>query len=242
MLLKKRRRQTRAFIIEGVRACEDAIRARAAIDYAVVSSATEGEAAALAAKMHADGIDVFTANEREFARMSDTKTPQGIIAVARIPENRDVQNGSLVALDKVSDPGNVGAIIRSAAWFGLSAVILGPGCADPYNPKTIRATMGSLFSCNVVEVDDLSYTLAHRFNSFEWCGATATAKKSLDDWQPSGNFGIVLGSEAQGITPQVRRILHTEVAIRGAGRVESLNVGVAAGIIMYHCTQNARKP
>ena len=181
-----------------------------------------------------------------YGTVSDTKQPQGILAVVRMHEYalRDLtmnrrSPGRLLILDRVSDPGNVGAMMRTAAAAGFSGVILSEGCADIYSPKVMRATMGAIFRIPFMRDADLASAF-EELKSFDYkiyaSHAATTDNDSQDCFKASlcdGNAALVIGSEALGIDPLLTGQCDGALSIPMPGGAESLNAGVAAGILMY---------
>ena len=117
--------------------------------------------------------------------------------------------------------------------FRFKNIVLSPNCADVFSPKTVRSTMGSVFTMNLVYNTDLPVFLKeHSYK--ELFVATLEAEISLENCAPTHNFGLILGSESHGISDNVRSFLKTEFSIPGSGNAESLNVGIAAGVSLYH--------
>lgn len=258
---KSEREAERLFFIEGEKLCREALTAHAPLEYVVLSSDAAESTLNLADELHEYGVPVYTAPAPKFQQICDAATPQGMVAVVRFLEGRatsDLAALPIIALDGVADPGNVGTIIRTADWFGLQAIVLGVGCADRYNPKVLRATMGSVFHCAVLPVPNLAHTLRHEFPQYRFYGASLQASQALESViathkqhdERFNTFGIVLGSEAHGISPELASVLAGEFAISGAKSAlvsstgssaksgielyaESLNVAVAAGIICH---------
>ena len=167
------------------------------------------------------------------AAVCDTKTPQGIAAVMRMREV-PVTGRRLVALDGVQDPGNVGTIIRTADAAGLDGVLLSADCADPYGPKVLRATMGSVFHLPVAVTEDLP----GRLNALKAQGLPILSGQldgtPFDAWKGGADgFVLVIGNEGSGVSPAVRALATDHLCLPMRGRAESLNAAVAAGIMMY---------
>jgi TrmH family RNA methyltransferase len=187
------------------------------------------------------GCAVRVVSAKTSAKLADSVSNQGIVAVSRWPEPEPESLSSatrLVALDAVQDPGNVGSIVRSAAWFGIDGVIAGAGSADFYNPKTVRAMAGSMWDLGLIQVEDLASNLKqYRSLGFELVGADL-AGQTLESWMPAGRTILVVGSEGHGLSPTVADVLDRSVTIEGPRGhregVESLNVSIAAGIILHH--------
>lgn len=178
-----------------------------------------------------DDIIVFEVPSDILASISPLKNPQDVIFVCKMPVKPDVDlsSGIHILLDNVQDPGNVGTIFRSANAFGIRSVILTHGCADPYNPKAIRASMGAIFRQRhcYIDINQL------RSDNVRLIG---TAKNK--DYQPVRVFDkkdavIVIGSEGQGISKDILTLCEGMITIPVMPECESLNASAAASIIMY---------
>jgi TrmH family RNA methyltransferase len=162
-----------------------------------------------------------------FDALAATKTSQGVIGLFERPKPRDLfknKRSIVVALDAVQDPGNVGTIIRLAAAFDCAGVAILPGCADPFSPKAIRASVGAILNVNVSEV------AVHELIASGWpiYGADATG----DPADPPSRGAILLfGNEGAGISPELR-VAAKPIAIKMSDRVESLNVAASAAILL----------
>jgi TrmH family RNA methyltransferase len=168
-------------------------------------------------------------SERIFASIVDADTPQGIAAEISVPQGKVA--GDTVFLEGVQDPGNVGAIIRSAAAFGVKSVVLDSACADPWSPKALRAGMGGHFALQVKTVSSLDAEL-ERFAGRILCtvprGGVVLAEADL-----SGKVGWLFGAEGRGVSPEAIRHTDLKVTIPMIGGTESLNVAAAAAICLY---------
>jgi len=168
-------------------------------------------------------------SERIFASIVDADTPQGIAAEISVPQGK--VEGDTVFLEGVQDPGNVGAIIRSAAAFGVKSVVLDSACADPWSPKALRAGMGGHFALQVKTVSSLDAEL-ERFAGRILCtvprGGVVLAVADL-----SGKVGWLFGAEGRGVSPEAIRHTDLKVTIPMIGGTESLNVAAAAAICLY---------
>ncbi len=188
-------------------------------------------------------VPVYTTDAETMDQLTDVSTPQGIVAVAeRRLVSPDVLldhldgDATLLLLDGVQDPGNVGTLLRTAAWFGTDAVGAGPGTAGLYGPKVMRAAAGSHWSLGLSRTDDLGPLLDRlRRRGWELYGADLTGVRA-DTWTPAAPSALVLGSEAHGLSAAVLNRLDTPVSIPGTPHrpaAESLNVAVAGGILIY---------
>lgn len=237
---RKGRDETGLFLIEGLRLCAEMTAARLKAEIALVAEEAQSkpEIAVLAARMAAAGAEVVEAPMSEVERVSDTVNCQGIVAAARWTDTapdalRFGERAVLVALDGVSDPGNAGTVIRTAAWFGAAAVLFGKGCVDPLNPKVVRATMGGLFHMPVCRDADLPSALAGlRKAGFTVTGATMDGAPNWKGWSAAPRSALLLGSEAHGVDPALLKLCDRRITIPRRGAGESLNVAVTAGILL----------
>ena len=238
---RKGRDETGLFLVEGVRLCSELIPAKARVEIALVAEGRDqsGALEEQAAQLASAGAQIIRAPLRDFERISDTVNSQGILAAARWEELAPEalrfpgERATVLALDGVSDPGNVGTVIRTAAWFGVSAVLLGEGCADLLNPKTVRATMGGIFQlpiCRDVTLKDESARLKRL--GFRVTAATMDGSPDWSGWAKNPHSALILGGEARGVSEELRRLADQRVTIPRRGAGESLNVAVSAGILL----------
>ena len=141
----------------------------------------------------------------------------------------------IVILDGISDPGNLGTILRTANWFGINDVVLSEECVDQYNTKVIRSAMGSHFSMNIVKTDILKYIKNLKSKDFQIVAAALDTKKSIGSLKiVSNKWALLLGSEAHGLSEKVSDLIDSKIRIPQFGIIDSLNVSVACGIFLYH--------
>lgn len=233
--LKKYRLEHKLFIAEGEKICEELLLSDFSVRMAIIKERSTGFALNLAEQLDQKGITIVTAEPHEFDRISSAVSPQGILAIVEMRDVPEVNSGPFIALDGISDPGNVGTIIRNADWFGFPNIILGPECADYFNPKTIRSTMGSFIRMRVAETDDLPAFIKQNYEGFSVFSAELSAKKQIESIVPSsGKIGLVFGSESHGVSKQTRKAVTDSYLISGRGGAESLNVAVSSGIAMHY--------
>ena len=228
-------------VIEGVRLIEEALAAGLEFKGALVSPdlarTTRGQA--LAAELASHAIPVEEVGSRLFADLADTDTPQGVLAIVqpRLWPLAEITGGPLLVVDGVQDPGNVGTLIRTAHALGAAASLLLRGSADPLNPKALRAAMGATFRHPVVQLDDSPFiTWARQQNYVLWAAAAdgVPLARALDATTSRKELiAVIVGNEGAGIRPQLNAIAAQRVAIPLARGAESLNVAVAAGILLY---------
>jgi len=228
-------------VLEGVRLVEEALAAGLEFKGALVSPdlarTTRGQA--LTAELASHAIAVEAVGSRVFADLADTDTPQGILAIVqpRAWTLAEINGGPLLVVDGVQDPGNVGTLIRTAHALGASASVLLRGSADPMNPKALRSAMGATFRHPVVQLDDGPFIAwAHEQGLVLWASAAdgVPLARALEA-RPSQKelIAVIVGNEGAGIRPQLNAIAAQRVAIPLAHGAESLNVAVAAGILLY---------
>ncbi|HET6569523.1 MAG TPA: RNA methyltransferase, partial [Rhodothermales bacterium] len=235
---RKYREHLGQMLIEGTRSVESAVAAGAPLVDVVVSESRVHDTQ-VRALVEGLAVPVYILPERELARISDVETSQGVCAVARIelfPDDRLETLRSVLALDGVQDPGNVGTLLRTAAWFGVDGVVAGPGTVDFFNPKVVRSAMGGLWDVRLTRSGDLAGLLTRLGRAgFHRYGADL-AGACVSDWRPSLPAVLVLGSEAHGLAAATAAALDECVTIPGDPRrhgAESLNVAVAGGILMH---------
>ena len=220
---KKNRDELGVYVIEGVKMVREALQCGVQIQKII---ATEKGCELLGA---VDGVCLELVSDQVFESITDEVTPQGILAVAIKPDLKlRAPQGSCLLLDGVSDPGNVGAIIRTAAAAGYKDLYL-CACADAYSQKSVRASMSGIYKVNVfvserekaVSVIDLPFVIADM------------SGKSVFSEGINKDFCLVIGSEAHGVSSQMRERADYTISIPMQNGMESLNAAVSAGIIMY---------
>ena len=228
-------------VLEGVRLVEEALAAGLEFKGALVSPdlarTTRGQA--LTAELASHAIPVEEVGARVFGDLAGTEAPQGILAIVqpRTWTLAELKSGPLLVVDGVQDPGNVGTLIRTAHALGASASVLLRGSADPMNSKALRAAMGATFRHPVVQLDDAPFIAwAREHNLVLWASAAdgAPIARVLESRsEPKELIAVIVGNEGAGIRPQLNAIAAQRVAIPLAHGAESLNVAIAAGILLY---------
>jgi TrmH family RNA methyltransferase len=177
-------------------------------------------------------------NNKELGQISNLKTPNRVLAIIHLihPDFKAIntQSDRLIGLDNIQDPGNMGTIIRLADWFGIKDILLSPGCADPYNPKVVQATMGSIFRVKMHQID-LESWLEKIPAGFPVYGAILNGENIYN--KKLSKKGIILfGNESQGLSTEIERLISEPITIPRGDKSdygpESLNVSVALGIIL----------
>lgn len=181
--------------------------------------------------------------ESQLQKVSNLETPNKVLAVASVPQSSfifpQVRNKLSLALDNINDPGNLGTIIRTAAWFGIDTIICSPTTTDAWNPKAVQATMGALFRTNVVYAD-LKKVVEEYNNADVPVYATTLDGTDIYKTTLSPNGLIVIGSESHGVSAELLALVDKKLLIPSfsSGAAESLNAAVAAGVV---CSEFKRR-
>ena len=183
-----------------------------------------------------EGVDCVKVTYDIIKKITDTVNPQNIIGlVSKFNNEIDIENiKSVVILDGVSDPGNVGTIIRTAAGLGIDLVVLSNDSVDLYNPKVVRSTQGALFSMKILKCDIKKLILDIKKNGIKVFGTALDGSIELKKVSKPDKFTIVLGNEAQGVKEEVLDLCDSKVKIEITDKVESLNVAIAGAIVMHY--------
>lgn len=237
----KARREEGLFLAEGVRLCREAlswgpeVRAVLATKEALDQNPWLREAG-----------EVTLVSPGVAEAISDTRTPQGVFCLCALPEERKPElspNGRYLLLDRLQDPGNLGTIIRGAEAFGITAVILGPGCPDLFSPKLLRSTMGSVFRQPVFLSSDLPETIRElqKLELPVYAALLEPGARTVQELPRAGGFGVIVGNEGNGVSKEAAAAADGGVYIPMAPAIESLNAAAAATIIMWEMSGRNRK-
>lgn len=242
---KNYRDKNKTFLIEGYRLVNDALKSGARIHMVAVNDEflKRHESNSVLDILARRKVDIYKFPMQMFKEISYTENSQGIIAVVgmepfTMTNLKMTEAPFYVFCDNVQDPGNLGTIIRTADAAGVEAVLLSKGCVDIYNPKTVRSTMGALFHLPVIKIEDTLQTLSYlKEKKLNVISGYLDASKYHFDIDMRGGIVIVIGNEANGISDQVIQLSDYLVKIPIPGHAESLNAGIAAGIIMYEAVR-----
>jgi TrmH family RNA methyltransferase len=237
-----------AFVVEGPHALEGALDRGAPIEAAYLGPRADVAFADLITRLHAARVQVHHLKEGVLEKVGSTRTPQPVLAVAPIARpDRSVlaRDGIVVVGTLISDPGNLGTILRSAEAAGAAAIVLGPGSVDAYNPKVVRASAGAIFGIPVLEAAAEGWSPVEALDALgalgrQRLGAVATGATPYDRADLARPTAVVLGNEAHGLTPEVAARLDGTVAIPMAGATESLNVAMAATVLCFEAARQQR--
>lgn len=234
---KSTRKKQQLFIVEGIRAVQE-IPKHIRIEQVLVSEQIE--------ESTYEGLnvrEVLVVTEEIFKSISDTQTPQGMMAIVKIPEvsleSLEVEDGPYLVLENLQDPGNLGTIVRTAHAFDFKGILMTKGCVDLYSPKVVRSTMSSLFYVPVVTDYSIEEIITYLKKSQVTLYTTALTKKA----QPIQNIAfnkrmaLVIGNEGNGVSEYCLAETDYNMIIPMPGGAESLNASVAAGVCMYEMTR-----
>ena len=274
---KKYRTESGAFFAEGLRAVKEAVQYADVTELFFTDAEAEqvdailktaGHDAVAAKKKDSDrhnaqnqnagtdkvknknGIRLYQVDGKVMAKLSDTKAPQGILAVIRTPEQSLRQlrpgtasdnNAPVIILDRVQDPGNLGTIIRTADAVGALGIIMLDGCVDAYSPKAVRSSMGSLFHLPVVQdvTAEEALTWCYR-NGYEPAATALKNAQNVYKADISKKMAFIFGNEANGVAEELQAAAETRLFIPMAGLAESMNVAMAAGIVLFEGLRQRR--
>ena len=231
----EKRKRNGLFVLEGLRICKDACDNGIKFDKLIVSDAAAEKYAADTEKFSLISDECYKIPDSLFKKISDTKTPQGIIAVAKMPVTGSCgidKNGKYIALENVSDPSNLGAISRTAEALGVNGIILSSDGCDPYSPKALRASMGTLLRVPVFVTESFAETLKSTGLKRYACVVDKTAESKKEQSFENGSV-VMIGNEANGLTDSAKHSADVLVTIPMTGRAESLNAAAAAAIAMW---------
>ena len=253
------RKKNHSFVVEGIKLVDEALEYGNVLDIIVSESLYEeivsGDLARNGLlsdngkhiiKQVKQGTSLTVVSDAVFKSVSETITPQGILAEVEMPKHRLLEENfleiayekkgkiKLLILEDTADPGNLGTIIRTAEAAGVTGVIMGKGTVDIFNPKVVRSTMGSIFRLPFAYVDDLKAVILRlKRDGISFYATHLKGKESYRDISYSDKAGILIGNEARGLSDEIANLADTYVIIPMQGKVESLNAAVAAALMMY---------
>lgn len=242
---RKGRRRRGLAVAEGVRLVEEAIAAGVQLRGVVAANDldTGARGAALLETLASHDVPVVTVTPRTLEQLADTDTPQGVLAVLEPPrwnltDIRPARRSPVLVLDAVQDPGNVGTLMRTAFALGAAGAVLLPGSAEPSNSKVLRAAMGATFRLHWAGATDEEFRgWVRETDATVWTAAADGS--SVQRLPPPERLALVVGNEGAGVRPAIREMSRATVAIPLARGAESLNVAVAAGIVLFEVARGA---
>ena len=227
----KERREANAFVVEGVRLLEEAVNADWKFQFALYSDGLSDRGRELVDKLKAHQIDTEEVAGDLLQKLSDTETPQGVLAVIEYDDIPLPDSLNFVLIpDQIRDPGNLGTLLRTAAATSVQAILLPPETTDPFAPKVLRSGMGAHFRLPIHSMlwDEIEATT--KGMQVHLADMDGTACWETDLRQP---LALIIGGEAEGASEEGRKLATQKISIPMAGNVESLNAGVAGSVLMF---------
>ncbi|MGN0493299.1 MAG: TrmH family RNA methyltransferase [Acutalibacteraceae bacterium] len=231
----KKRRESGLFVLEGLRICLDAMENSIRFDKLIVSETAllkQGNTVRLFAE---NSDERYKIPDSLMTKISDTKSPQGIIAVCKISDRKSSEidpKGRYVALENIADPANLGAVSRTAEALGADGLILSMNGCDPYSPKALRASMGTLLRVPVFVLESFSEEIKKSGLKSFACVVDRNAE-SIKEQEFCGGSVVIIGNEANGLTEETKAAADRMITIPMRGRAESLNAAAAAAIAIW---------
>lgn len=230
----KYRNKEGLFVLEGLRICDDAYQNNIKFDKLIVTKDAYNKHKNIIDNFVSISKNCYFLREDLFKKISDTNSPQGIIAVANKPQknNNILNNGRFIALENLADPSNLGAIARTAEALGIDGIIVSSDCSDPYSPKCLRSSMGTLLRLPIYITDNImEYIRNNKLRAF----ACVVEKDATDISTVKFSDGdvILIGNEANGLSEEAKLNSFDCVTISMKGKAESLNAAAAAAIAMW---------
>ncbi|MBQ7202597.1 MAG: RNA methyltransferase [Eubacterium sp.] len=227
------RQKNSLFVLEGARLCFDVLNSVYRVRYLLLTQKAMDKYADRIDSLIAVSDKAYIITDEINSKLSDTATPQGIYAVCEMTEQKVELKNKVVALDRVQDPSNVGALIRTAEALGIDSIIL-YDCCDIYNPKALRASMGSVLRLGCVQCDSLADTLNNLKDEYKiYSTVPQRDAKSITEIDFTAPSVCVIGNEANGVEENIKALSDELITIPMLGRAESLNAGVAGAITMW---------
>ena len=253
LLLKKakERKSTKTFVVEGPRMVVEAPVEKLKAVYVAEGFENNKENSALLRELK-DKCDKANAiyevvADNVFKSVSDTQTPQGIMAVVEMPSHSlsellSGNNTHLLILESIQDPGNLGTMVRTGEGAGVTGVIMNKTTVDLFNPKTIRSTMGSIYRVPFFVADDLTETMKElQEKGVSLYAAHLKGEHAYDEEDYTGACGFLIGNEGNGLSDEIANLADTYIKIPMEGQVESLNAAISATLLMYEANRQRRR-
>ncbi|TDJ54641.1 MAG: RNA methyltransferase [Ignavibacteria bacterium] len=240
LLNKKYRKIENKFLIEGKKNVEEGLDSNYDCEKVFITRKFEETNPELIKKIRISKVQFEVLKSVEFQRISDTKAPQGIAAVLKnkssVFSSSLIKDKVLVYLEDISDPGNLGTIIRNCDWFGINNILLSKESAEMYNPKVLRASMGSIFHLNVFEDITLKKITQLKISGYAFI-CSDTEGKDVFDFKLNDKIILFLSNESKGPSQELLSITDHKITIPRKGNADSLNVASASAIILAALTK-----
>lgn len=235
---KKFRYRQHQFILEGAKLLKEALEAQFPIGRIYLGHSAHEKNICAGIPVNWDTVKIV--RDADIRSMSSLKNPEGILAIASLPEYsfppEDTDRSPFLYLWEINDPGNLGTILRTARWFGVRHIIISPNSVDPYSPKVVRGSMGSIFHLSIYQNIDvhqlIQFTQRHAIDILCADPGGAPLQQDLPE-----HWGLVLGSESHGLPESIKNVARDVIAVPKHGSGESLNLSVSAGILLYELSR-----
>jgi len=236
---KKFRQKEKKFIVEGLKSVTEGLNSKYSCDAILYTKYFAETNPDVIKSIFFFKAEKFEIKNPEFLKISDTKTPQGIAAVFQYPLHKNYpkqSDSSIVYLDNINDPGNLGTIIRTCDWFGVNTLLLSKECAEFTNPKVVRSSAGSIFHIEI-HTDVSAENLGEMKNKDYKIFCSDLAGENIFKIKFPEKLVVVFSNEAHGPSKEILEIADKKITIPKTGNAESLNVAIASGIILAQLTQ-----
>ena len=232
---KKYRIKNNKFILEGIRTIDCAINNSTSFSFIIYTKRFSNQNPELISKINCKSTEIVS--EMEMEKLSPSKSPSGILAIANMIDYGQFNNDSnVVFLDEISDPGNMGTLLRTAEWFGIQNIILSENCVDIFNAKVIRSAMGAHFYLDSISHCNLSNELINlKNNDYSILGADLNGHH-ISKLKIKKKWVLIVGNEANGLSNKILNQITNLITIPKRGNIESLNAAVAGSILLNTLT------
>lgn len=237
----KERRETAAFLVEGVRLVEEAVNSNWGFRFAVYDETLNERGRLQVESLKLRGVDVEEVSTNIMKSLSDTKSPQGILAVLELSQLPIPSYYDFILIpDQIRDPGNLGALLRTAAAAGVQAVLLPPETTDAFAPKVVRSGMGAHF---YIPIHSMSWDEIEKMLKVASLKVLIADMNGKSCWETDLNqpLALVIGGEADGASESARKLANQKISIPMNGNIESLNAGVVGSILMFEIVRQRIK-
>ncbi len=233
-----KRKEEALFVLEGLRLCQDAAQNNYSVKTLVVSDTAAEKYAESIAEICRVAAEKYIIPDSLFQKIADTVSPQGVLCVCDLPKATKYSvsaSGKYIALENLQDPSNLGAISRTAEALGISGLIV-QGGADPFSPKSLRASMGALLRIPVIQTNDM-FEVFKSASIKSYASVVHETAESVCTQTFKGGCAVIIGNEANGLTNETILKATKSITIPMSGCAESLNAAVAASILMWEMTK-----
>ena len=230
---KKYRKENGQFIVEGLRSIKELIESNHKIEKIWTTENFLCDHLDLKEKIIS--LDYEFINQSDLSYILNTKSPQDIMALVpiKVSDKSIKASGKFLILDNISDPGNMGTLLRTAAWYGINNVLCSKNSVDIYNPKVVRSAMGAHFHIdNLLQIDIINMVQTLKSKGIRLIAATLDGSSHKTFKVSKDNWALILGSEANGIREEIIQLVDENISILGMEKIDSLNVSVAGAIIL----------